>query len=329
MVLPYPLKIELTMKTYYQTLHQKDRRRYAAVEAAKLGRRRHRLHCGLAGLRSKDRSARPGRSQTTSTASRMGPKKRGGRKRLIDTQPQLQANFHKILEDHTAGDPVKPEALWTNLWVSAITDSMAELGTPVDRSIVDQLLDGKTNLGRRRAFKTMAMDKTKDRNQQFEIISLYKELYFDSLNPILSIDTKKRELLGNFYATAIPSQPRPFVFSITIIRDFADGYVIPHGLHDLKRNRGYIDLGGSYNTHAFACDSIFQWWTAEGNLAWPQANSLLLLCDGGGSNSSSQYLFKQNLPSPREPDRPGNPCRSCTHHIPPSTIRSSTVYLHT
>jgi hypothetical protein len=213
---------------------------------------------------------------------------------LIEAQPQLQANFHKVLEDHTAGDPMKPDTLWTNLSVSAITDRLAELGTPVDRSIVDQLLD-EAKLGQRRAFKITTMGESKDRNQQFEIISFYKQLYLDSLNPILCVDTKKRELLGNFYRDG-------HTFTSQTIRvfdhdypSFADGHVIPHGLYDLKRNRGYINLGGSYDTSEFACDSILQWWSAEGHLAWPQANSLLLLCDGGGSNSATQYLFKQDL----------------------------------
>lgn len=189
---------------------------------------------------------------------------------------------------------MKPDALWTNLSVSAISDRLAELGTPVDRSIVDQLLD-EAKMGRRQAFKTTAMNETADRNQQFQIIALYKQLYFDSLNPILCVDTKKRELLGNFYRAG-------HTFTTQTIRvfdhdypSFADGHVIPHGLYDLKRNRGYINLGGSYDTSEFACDSIFQWWSAEGHLAWPQADSLLLLCDGGGSNSSTQYLFKQDL----------------------------------
>jgi hypothetical protein len=199
-----------------------------------------------------------------------------------------------VLEDHTAGDPMKPDALWTNLSISAIADRMAELGTPVDRTIVEQLLN-ECHLGQRQAFKTMAMDETRDRNQQFEIISFYKELYFDSLNPILSVDTKKRELLGNFYRDG-----QPFTTQTARVFDhdfpsFADGHVIPHGLLDLKRYRGYINLGISYDTSEFACDSIFQWWTAEGHSAWPQAKSLLLLCDGGGSNSASQYLFKQDL----------------------------------
>lgn len=189
---------------------------------------------------------------------------------------------------------MKPDTLWTNLSVSEITERMAELGTPVDRSIVEQLLDD-AKLGRRQAFKTTTMADSKDRNQQFETIAFYKALYFSSLNPILCVDTKKRELLGNFYRDGQ-------VFTTQTIRvfdhdypSFADGHVLPHGLYDLKRNRGYINLGGSHDTSEFACDSIFQWWTAEGQQAWPQAHSILLLCDGGGSNSSRQYLFKQDL----------------------------------
>src|ERR1041385_628990 len=120
--------------------------------------RRHRVHFFLAGLRSQDHSPRLGRSREPSRCTtRTVPKKRGGRKRLIDTEPQLQPNFRQVLQDHTAGDPMKPESLWTNLSVSAIADRMAELGTPVDRTIVEQLLD-QAQLGRRQALKTMAMD---------------------------------------------------------------------------------------------------------------------------------------------------------------------------
>jgi hypothetical protein len=222
------------------------------------------------------------------------PKNRGGRKRLIDTQPQLQPLFQKVLEDHTAGDPMKPDTLWTNLSVSAIADRLADLGSPVDRTIVEQLLE-QAKLGRRQAVKTMTMDETRDRNQQFETISFYKEVYWGSPNPILSVDTKKRELLGNFYRDGHAFTTQPLRVFDHDYPSFADGRVIPHGLFDVKRNRGYLNRGGTYDTSEFACDSIYQWWSAEGQEAWPQADSLLLLCDGGGSNSSTQHLFKQDL----------------------------------
>jgi hypothetical protein len=206
----------------------------------------------------------------------------------------LKANFRKILEVHTAGDPMKPDALWTNLSVSAIVDRLAELGTPADRTVVEQLLD-EFHLGRRQAFKATAMGPTRDRNQQFEIIRFYREFYLDSLNPILSIDTKKRELLGDFFRDGqLITNQTVCVFDHDF-PSFADGYVIPHGLYDLKRNRGYLNLCGSHDTSEFACDCIGHWWLDEGQAAYPAADSLLLLCDGGGSNSASQLIFKQDL----------------------------------
>jgi Rhodopirellula transposase DDE domain len=189
---------------------------------------------------------------------------------------------------------MNPGALWTNLSVSAISDRLAELGTPADRTVVEQLLV-EFQLGRRQAFKTTAMGPTRHRNQQFEIIRFYRELYLDSLNPILSIDTKKRELLGSFFRDGqlLTNQTVP-VFDHDF-PSFADGHIIPHGLYDLKRNRGTINLCGSHDTSEFACECIWQWWLAEGQAAYPFADSLLVLCDGGGSNSAAQLIFKQDL----------------------------------
>jgi hypothetical protein len=248
------------------------------------------------------------------------PKKRGGRNHLIDTHPQLQATFQKVLENHTAGDPMKPAALWTNLSLNGIADRMADLGTPVGTSIVEQLLD-QFHLGRRQAFKTMAMGPTRARNEQFETITFYKELYLNSPNPILSIDTKKRELLGLFYRDGHLFTTQPWHVFDHDFPSFANGHVIPHGLYDLKRNRGYVNLGISHDTSAFACDSIFQWWTAEGHTAFPLANSLLLLCDGGGSNSATQYLFKQDLQGLA--DRMGLEIRVA--HYPPYTSKYNPI----
>jgi hypothetical protein len=210
--------------------------------------------------------------------------------------------------------------LWTNLSISAIVDRLAELGTPADRSVVEQLLD-EFHLGRRQAFKSVAMGPTHDRNQQFEIIRFYRELYLDSFNPILSIDTKKRELLGNFYRNGeLITNETVRVFDHDF-PSFADGHVIPHGLYDLKRNRGYINLCGSHDTSEFACDSIWEWWLAEGQAAYPFADSLLLLCDGGGSNSASQLIFKQDLQTLA--DRIGLEIRVA--HYPPYTSKYNPI----
>lgn len=215
---------------------------------------------------------------------------------------------------------MKPDSLWTNLSVSAIVDRLAELGTPADRTVVEQLLD-EFHLGRRQAFKSVAMGPSRDRNQQFEIIRFYRDLYFDSLNPILSIDTKKRELLGDFFRDGqLLTNQTMHVFDHDF-PSFADGYVIPHGLYDLKRNRGYLNLCGSHDTSEFACDSIQQWWLAEGRSAYPSADSLLVLCDGGGSNSASQLIFKHDLQTLA--DRIGLEIRVA--HYPPYTSKYNPI----
>jgi len=213
---------------------------------------------------------------------------------LIDANAQLEPTFKKVLEDHTAGDPMKSESLWTNLSMQAIADLMTKAGQRSSPYLVQQLLD-LCKLGHRQAFKYLTMRQHRDRTQQFGIITSYKQLYLDSHNPILSIDTKKREYLGLFYRKGrLFTKEGKEVFDHDFL-SFADGVVIPHGLYDLKRNRGYVNLGTSVDTSAFACDSVLQWWNAEGRQAYPRGESLLLLCDGGGSNSASTYLFKEDL----------------------------------
>jgi hypothetical protein len=215
---------------------------------------------------------------------------------------------------------MKPDALWTNLSLRAIADRMTRLGTPIGPDLVADLLD-HFKMGRRQALKNVTMGQTPERNAQFETIAFYRNIFLDSPNPILSVDTKKRELLGLFdRAGRCYSQLPQCVFDHDFPK-FADGVVIPHGILDLKRLRGYVNLGTSYDTSEFACDSLYQWWLAEGQTAYPRATALLLLCDGGGSNSASQYLFKQDLQ--RLANRMGLEIRVA--HYPPYTSKYNPI----
>jgi hypothetical protein len=189
---------------------------------------------------------------------------------------------------------MKPDCLWTNLSLQAISRLMDASGFPASAYIVCQLLK-ECRLGHRQAFKYLTMRQHKDREQQFDIIASYKQSFLDSPNPIVSIDTKKKELLGLFYRQGRLFTAKGREVFDHDFRSFAKGVVIPHGIYDLKRNRGYVNLGTSHDTSEFACDSLFAWWTGEGRDGYPQAKELLLLCDGGGSNSASQYLFKEDL----------------------------------
>jgi Rhodopirellula transposase DDE domain len=184
--------------------------------------------------------------------------------------------------------------IWTDLTATDIAEHLAKQGSPVSVHVVEQLLK-MAGYGRRQAQKYCSMDEHPDRNAQFLRIAEFKQEYFASLNPLLSIDTLKRALLGNFYR-------KGKLLTKEVLRtfdhdypSFADGVVIPHGLYDMKLNRGYLHLGGSHDTSEFACDALEDWWWRFGRELYPQATALGLLCDGGGSNSSRTYLFKADL----------------------------------
>jgi hypothetical protein len=135
----------------------------------------------------------------------------------------------------------------------------------------------------------------RDRNAQFENIARIKGEYLGSPNPLLSIDTKKRELLGTFYRNGRVYTRQGLLAFDHDFPKYATGVVIPYGLYDLKRNFGYVSLGTSHDTTEFACDSIAWWWQEHGRRHYPAARALCLLCDGGGSNSADKYLFKEDL----------------------------------
>jgi hypothetical protein len=198
-----------------------------------------------------------------------------------------------VLQEHTAGSPVA-EVLWTDLTPSDIAALLSQRGTPVNVHVVEELL-ARHGYHRRKAQKALPMGRNKDRDAQFVNIARLKREYLDAGEPILSIDTKKRELIGNFFRQG---QLYGTATRLTFDHDFpkfACGVVIPHGLYDPRLNRGYVHLGTSHDTSAFACDCLGDWWARFGQGQYPQAKSLLLLCDGGGSNSASTNLFKADL----------------------------------
>jgi Rhodopirellula transposase DDE domain len=217
-----------------------------------------------------------------------------------------------MVKDYTAGDPMRPDVKWTNLTLGQIAERLAEVGTPVSVTVVKQLLRTHHYI-KRKARKSRSMGQHADRNRQFENIARLKQEYLESDNPILSIDTKKKELVGNFYREGrLYTQETIETFD----HDFpsaASGVIIPHGLYDVKRNDGHVNLGTSHDTSEFACDSIEWWWESRGRTLYPRATSILLLCDGGGSNSANQYLFKEDLQ--RLVDRIGIEIRVA--HYPP------------
>lgn len=196
------------------------------------------------------------------------------------------------MAEFTAGDPMREGVLWTNLSRREISRRLREMGTPASRHVVRKLLK-RSGMGQRTARKKKSMGAHPDRNAQFEKIAKLKTQYLANSEPVISIDTKKKELIGNFSRDGHTLTQAPVD---TLDHDFpsaSDGKLIPHGLYDLARNEGYMHLNTSSDTSEFCCDSVAHWWTQHGVKHYPRAQRLLLLCDGGGSNASTGMFSKR------------------------------------
>ena len=139
------------------------------------------------------------------------------------------------------------------------------------------------------------MKQVKFRNEQFENIVRLRDVYIAQGNPVISMDTKKKEYLGHFYRDGHAYTQQTLLAFDHDFNSFAEGIIIPHGLYDVLHNKGYINLGTSKDTSEFACDSLRNWWYNQGRYDYPLATALLLLCDGGGSNNAQHYIFKSDL----------------------------------
>ena len=206
----------------------------------------------------------------------------------------LEANFLQLLAEFTAGDPMREGVLWTNLSRREISRRLAGMGSPASRHTVRKLLK-KHGLGQRKARKKKSLGNHPDRDAQFHNIAKLKAAYQDAGDPVISMDTKKKELVGNF---AREGQTYTQVPVDTLDHDFPSagvGKVVPHGLYDLAQNEGFLHLNTSHDTSEFCCDSVAHWWQRHGCKHYPNARRLLLLCDGGGSNASNRHVFKEAL----------------------------------
>ena len=184
--------------------------------------------------------------------------------------------------------------LWTNLSLRELSRRLMAMGTPASRRTIRRALR-KLKLGRRTARKKKTMGHHPDRNAQFENIAKLRQEYQAAGDPMISIDTKKKELLGNFHRDGQTYTQQTVE---TFDHDFpsaGQGKLIPHGIFDLANNHASIHLNTSHDTGELCCDSIALWWHEHGRAAYPNAKRLLILCDGGGSNSATQYLFKEDL----------------------------------
>jgi DNA-binding GntR family transcriptional regulator len=291
----YAPEIEAKMKITYAHFSEKDRRIYAAIEAQKLPHGGITYIADLFGCSRK--TIRQGMKELEDP--RTLPKDRirragGGRKPKLETIPGLDAAFLEVVRDYTAGDPMQEDVLWTNLAQQEIANQLRARGMDVSKQIVNQLLQ-KHHFKARKARKRLSTGTNPDRDAQFRRIAELRAAYEAAGNPIISIDTKQKELLGRLFREGRLSTQLPLDVYDHDFASLADGIAIPYTLYDVQRNHAFVCLGTSKDTAAFVCDAIHVWWTTEGRDHYPHATSMLVLADSGGSNSYRHHVFKEAL----------------------------------
>ena len=299
-----------------RTLNERQRRLWAASEAKAAGYggvslvaratglSRPTIHAGLKDLSATSRIVRVRESGA-------------GRKRLTETQPALLAALDMLVEPATRGDPRTP-LRWTCRSVRRLASELRRQGYRVSHQVVAELL-------RQAGYSLQANRKTTegnhhpDRNAQFEYIARRVRSAQRRGQPVISVDTKKKELVGNFKNSGRDWRPKGEPVEVRV-HDFADpklGKAIPYGVYDLTANAGWVSVGIDHDTAAFAAATIRRWWRKMGRPGYPQATELLVTADGGGSNASRSRLWKIELQ--KLADDIGLTLRVC--HFPPGTSK--------
>ena len=216
----------------------------------------------------------------------------GGRKPLTYHNPDLLGALEKLVEPTTRGDPESP-LRWTCKSTRHLARELQRQGYRIgDRKVAGLLHQMQYSL--QANAKTIEGSDHPDRNAQFEYINAQTKKFLRQDVPVISVDTKKKELVGNFSNGGQEWQPQGEP-ERTLLHDFPDkelGKVIPYGIYDVGQNQGWVSVGIDHDTAEFAMDSILSWWKHMGCKTYPEATELLIMADAGGSNSSRSRLWK-------------------------------------
>ena len=298
-------------------LDERGRRLWAAAESIAIGYGGDALVSAATGLARE--TIRHGRRElaagvpVTTRLRRAG----AGRPAVDQTQPGLTAALEALVEPLTRGDPTSP-LRWTCKSRAKLTAALTTQGWRVSSTTVGRLLNA---LGYRlqSVRKSREGSSHPDRNAQFEHINATAAAFLAQGEPVISVDTKKKELVGDFKNAGQEWQPQG-IPDLVRVHDFpsdAVGKAIPYGVYDMARNEAWVSVGRDHDTPAFAVASIRQWWTMMGRRAYPEATALFITADAGGSNGYRCRAWKQGL------QRLADELQLCIHvsHFPPGTSK--------
>jgi hypothetical protein len=311
-----------TLRSKYKALapalNERSRRLWAATEAKALG------HGGI-GLVERatgiSRSTIQRGLREIEAGETLDPERTrrpgAGRKLTIEKDPGLLADLDALVEPSAPGDPDSP-LRWTTKSVRTLADALQAMGHGVSHTLVAELLRGlgyslQANQKRREGAQHP------DRDAQFSYINEQARTFLKRRQPAISVDTKKKELVGDFKNAGRTWRPKGEPEAVRV-HDFIiaeQGKAIPYGVYDLHRNEGWVSVGVDHDTASFAVNAIRRWWTIMGSPAYPRATKLLITADSGGSNGSRLRLWKWELQ--QFANRSGLTITVC--HFPPGTSK--------
>lgn len=220
----------------------------------------------------------------------------GGRKNTFEKYPDLLKIIEEIISEDTYGNPENP-LKWTTASLRKIADTVLHKGIKISQNIVSNALDVLGYSKQKNQKMCQLGSQHPDRNAQFEFINATAKDFIDAGSPVISVDTKKKENIGNFKNEG--SEYRPVKESRKVLdHDFPIpelGKATPYGVYVLNNNTGFINLGLSHDTSEFAGASVFRWWECVGCETFPKATKIYITCDGGGSNGSRIWMWKYYL----------------------------------
>jgi hypothetical protein len=261
----------------------------------------HVIDAGTVAPLAKERSRRPG----------------GGRKRATDKDPTLLSDLQELVEATTRGDPESP-LLWTARSLRHLAEALHACGHHVKKNTIARLLKqlGYSLQGNK---KRLEGAQHPDRNAQFEHINEKVRRQLAASGPAIAVDTKKKELVGNYKNGGRELRPK-YDPELVNLYDFWDQHIpkaVPYGVFDLAENQAWVSVGISHDTAEFAVETIRTWWQEMGQPRYPEASSLLIMADGGGSNGYRLRLWKVELQ--KLADELALPIEVC--HLPPGTSK--------
>ncbi len=219
----------------------------------------------------------------------------GGRKKLTDKDPGLLGALNKLVDPVTRGDPESP-LRWTSKSTTKLAQELSTSGHPVSQRTVCDLLTGE-GYSLQSVRKTREGAQHPDRDAQFQFLNAQVQAAFKAGQPVISVDTKKKELVGDFKNAGQEWQKKKTPIKVRV-HDFVDpvlGKAAPYGVYDLAANQGWVSVGIDHDTAEFAVESIRRWWRQMGKPIYPKAKRLLITADCGGSNGYRVRLWKVAL----------------------------------